>query len=165
MSVQSPNQSYVYLHYLKLHLKLLKMTSLKIITVNCQGLGDPEKRSDVLNYYKSMNYNIYCLQDTHFTDKLEPYIQAQWGYKCFFNSYKSNARGVAIMINNNFEYQMHETKKDNSGNYIILDITIEGERMTIVNIYGPNDDNPIFYKDIFKHIDGFNNSKIVICGD
>ena len=100
------------------------MTCLQIITLNCQGLGDREKRKDVLNYLKSRQYSIYCLQDIHVTLDLEPYIETQWGFNCIFNSYTGNARGVAIMLNNNFEYKVHNIRKDNLGNYIIVDITI-----------------------------------------
>ena len=31
-------------------------------------------------------------------------------------------------------HDIHRVKKDISGNYIIIDITIEGERITIANI-------------------------------
>lgn len=48
---------------------------LKILADNCQGLGDYKKRSDVLNYLKDKNYNIYFLQDTHFTSDEEQNIQ------------------------------------------------------------------------------------------
>ena len=97
--------------------------ALHIITVNCQGLGNPEKRRDVLNYLKEKQFHIYCLQDTHFISELEPCIQAQWGYKCVFNSYLSNSRGVAILFNNTFEYEIHKMKADHSSNFIILYIT------------------------------------------
>ena len=139
--------------------------ALHIITVNCQGLGSPEKRRDVLNYLKEKQFHIYCLQDTHFISELEPYIQAQWGYKCVFNSYLSNSRGVAILFNNTFEYEIHKIKADHSSNFIILDITIEGERITLINIYGPNEDSPKFYENIFDHIELFQNEKFIICGD
>ena len=141
------------------------MGSFRVMTVNCQGLDDASKRRDVLNYLRSKKHNIYCLQDTHFITRLEPYIQAQWGYKCIFSSYTSNARGVAIMLNNNFEYKIHNQKLDDSGNYIILDITIEGEKITLINLYGPNEDNPIFYENIFKCIQDFDNDKYIVCGD
>ena len=49
----------------------------------------------------------------------------------------------------NFEYKVHNIRKDNLGNYIIVDITIEGERMTLANIYGPNTDNDIFFIKLF----------------
>ena len=64
------------------------------------------------------------------------------------------------MLNNNFEYKVHNIRKDNLGNYIIVDITIEGERMTLANIYGPNTNNEIFYS-----IEEFQNEKYILCGD
>ena len=39
--------------------------SLKIVSANCQGLRDKNKRLDVLNYLKQGGINIICLQDTH----------------------------------------------------------------------------------------------------
>ena len=45
-----------------------------------------------------MNYYIYCLQETHFTENMEPYICAEWGVEVIFNSYTSNARGVCILL-------------------------------------------------------------------
>lgn len=37
--------------------------------------------------------------------------------------------------------------------------------MTLVNIYGPNQDQPDFYNKVYEALDYFNNSSIVICGD
>ena len=87
--------------------------TIKIATVYCQGLGSPSKRQDVLNFYKTKGYSIICLQDPHFTADIEPFIETQWGYKCVFNSYSSNSRGVAIFFNNDFEFKLHREKKDN----------------------------------------------------
>ena len=76
------------------------------------------------------NY-IYCLQDMHFTHDLESYIKTQWGYKCLFNSFTSNVRGVAIMLNNTFEYKINKIKTDNSGKSIILDITVNKQQIPL----------------------------------
>lgn len=51
---------------------------LEILTVNCQGLGKYKKRSDVLNYLKDKNHNIYFLQDTHFTCDEEQNMHIFW---------------------------------------------------------------------------------------
>ena len=72
--------------------------SLKLLSVNCQGLGDINKRRDVFDYLRKFNYNIYCLQDTHFTVDTENAIRNLWGYDCYFSSYTSNARSVAILF-------------------------------------------------------------------
>ena len=126
--------------------------TIKIATVNCQGLATLSKRQDVINFYRSKGYSMVCFQDTHFTSESESYIEAMWGYKCFFNSYRSNARGVSIFLNNTFEYKVHQEKKDIDGNLLALDITIEDNRVTIINIYGPNTDNPEYVKYFWKWI-------------
>ncbi len=78
--------------------------TVKIVSVNCQGLSDPRKRRDVFHYLRQKSYSIYLLQDTHFDPKMENCIRAEWGYKSYFASYNSNSRGVAILFNNNFEF-------------------------------------------------------------
>ena len=37
---------------------------------------------------------------------------------------------------------------DTNGNFVILDITIQDYRLTLVVIYGPNDDNPDFFQSL-----------------
>ena len=115
----------------------------KICSLNCQGLGDHQKRRDVLQYLRQSNYSIICLQDMHFTQSNERRIQQEWGYKAYFNSFDSKSRGVAIFLNNNFEFTVHNSFSDRSGNVLMLDVEILGKRMTIVNIYGPNKDEPL----------------------
>ena len=85
--------------------------SIRIASVNCQGLSTLNKRIDVFEYYRTKNYNIICLQDTHFTEEEEKSISSQWGYDCFFNSFTSNARGVPILINSNFEFEFLKEKE------------------------------------------------------
>ena len=68
---------------------------------------------------------------------------------CLFSSCTSNFRGVSILLTIHLN-QTHRVKKDISGNYIIIDITIEGERITIANIYEPNRDEPIYFQNIFR---------------
>lgn len=46
---------------------------LKILSVNRQGLGDKRKCQDVLLNLKLKTYNVYFIQDTHFTTEEENY--------------------------------------------------------------------------------------------
>lgn len=61
----------------------LEENKLKVLTLNCQGLNDFNKRKDVFKNLRMKNYNIYFLQDTHFNEKEEILIQSQWGSKAF----------------------------------------------------------------------------------
>ena len=135
-------------------------------SLNCQGLGGKDKRKDVLNFLKQKQYSIYCLQDTHFTEKEEKYIRTQWEFETYFNSYNSQSRGVAIFMNNNFEYKLNRIKKDQLGNKLILDLTINRDkRITLINLYGPNRDTPSFYDQIRQDLADFNNELNIITGD
>ena len=75
-------------------------------SANCQGLRDKSKRVDVLNYFQTLNCNIICLQDTHLTLKDKNSLNMISGCKCFIGGKKTNSRGVAILLRNNFEYEI-----------------------------------------------------------
>ena len=141
------------------------MSELKIISANCQGLHDFKKRKDVLQYYRQLQCNLLCLQDTHFTIDMEENIRNEWGYEVFFNSFTSQSRGIAIFMNNNFEYKVHNTVMDTFGNYLALDINFSDIRTTLIVIYGPNEDDPSFYRNISEVISNLGNDNIILVGD
>ena len=119
--------------------------SIKILSANCQGLGSLEKRLDVLNYLKDKKCDIYCLQDTHTTKSSERLFRSQWNNDCLFSSGTSNSRGVSILFRKNLVYSIHEHISDPEGNYIISDLTVEENKFTLINLYGPNKDTPNFF--------------------
>ena len=136
-----------------------------IFSQNCQGLANMQKRRDLFHFVKSKKYNIICLQDIHLEKKMEPYIKSEWGYQVYMSPFRSNRRGVMILLNNNFEQQVESIKTDPNGNYIILNMTIQGKKVTLVNIYGPNEDNPQFYRNLKEKYSEFDNEILIICGD
>lgn len=77
----------------------------------------------------------------------------------------SNSRGVCILFNNNFEFKIHGEKKDRGGNLLALDLSIEDNRVTLINIYGPNSDNPQFNESIRYIFLEFDNEYYILCGD
>ena len=78
-------------------------------------------------------------------------IKDQWGKSnCIFSNYKSNARGVAILFGKDIDYKINTKITDDNGNYIILDLTIDNQKLTLVNLYGPNQDNPAFFSANFQ---------------
>ena len=85
-------------------------TNVKIISMNCRGLNGRQKRRDVIHYLRKKNASIICLQDVHFTDNMETIVKAEWGGEVCFSSFTSNSRGVAIFINNNLDYKIHNLR-------------------------------------------------------
>ena len=141
------------------------MADLKILTANCQGLGQVHKRLDLFNYLKSKNCQIYCLQDIHSTINTEALINSEWGNKCLFSSVSSNSRGCAILFNKNLDYNVHSHISDPEGNYIIADITVDNNRFTLITLYGPNKDNPLFFENLLIQAEQYNNEIYILCGD
>ena len=74
-----------------------------------KGLGTGRKG-------KMFSVTFEIRTDTHLTDSESKIIRSQWGYVCYFSNYCSQSRGVAILINNNFEFKFHSVEKDNAGN-------------------------------------------------
>ena len=121
------------------------MTSLKIVSMNCRGLGNQQKRKDTFNFLRNKGASIFCLQDTHFTANDYNYIRTQWGYDIFHSPGSSDSRGVAVLFNNDFEYKLINEKTDALGNYISLELEIDNKfTILLINIYGPNLDSPQF---------------------
>ena len=96
---------------------------------------------------------------------MESYIKNEWGYKIFMSGLTSNKRGVMILLNNNFQHDIGRVVTDPNGNFIILEISLKGKKITLVNIYGPNEDCPQFYLNIKQKVEEFDNEMAIICGD
>ena len=72
-------------------------------------------------------------------------VRAIWGHDIIMSPGKSNARGSLILVNNNFEYKRLKTEIDLNGNLIIAEIKIYNKyTLSLINLYGPNNDQPIF---------------------
>lgn len=46
-----------------------------------------------------------------------------------------------------------------------MDLEIEGKRLTLVNVYGPNEDSPEFFITLAEKIEECENDSCIICGD
>ena len=144
------------------------MSDLRIISLNTHDLQGLNKRIDVLEYFKDKNFHIYCLQDTHFTKNDVDKTKAQWGKDYVMSTFRSDARGVAILFGKDVELSIHKQVIDEEGNFIIFDITIFKQRLTLVNLYGPNEDDPMllgFFQNLSNHIDIINNKTFILCRD
>ena len=116
-----------------------------VLSANSRGLQDARKREDVLNYYKELDPNILCLQDTNWTDKNVPDIKRIWNGEIVINGSSTNSRGIAILFSKKFEYEITNINNDTNEN--LLDININTNDLKIINIYAPNTDSPEFFSE------------------
>jgi len=131
--------------------------------MNCQGLANYRTRKDVLNYIRAREYKIICLQDIHINKNTVDLMLNEWGYGGVVAPYSTAARGVAVLFSNKIQYKILKSEIDPNGNYIVVELKLEEETLTLVNLYGPNTDSPEFYTNLFSHIDF--DRPVIMCGD
>ena len=141
------------------------MDELKLLTFNCRGLGSQVKRRDVLDYLKNLHYDIYLLQDTHLTQRKATFFNSLWRGKCYHAFGTFNSRGTSILFNPQTQHNILHEEHCSEGNYNIIVCTVFLNTYTIINIYGPNEDRPAFFRSIKQRLDALPNENIIIGGD
>ena len=137
-----------------------------ISTLNVNGLGDTDKRRDVFCSLRELKHDIFLLQETHIKQTDENYVRAVWGYELWVAGNSTNKNGVAILFNSTFEYKVHSVTKDPNGCFIIMDVDLQGNRVTLTNIYGPSaGDNPTAIDNVFNLVSQVGNDTVIMGGD
>jgi exonuclease III len=86
------------------------------------------------------------------------------GYTFIHNS-MGNSRGVGLLLSNKLKFTIHDEFRDPNGNILLLNISIQGARITIGSIYSPNNDDQNFFTTISDICLHYGNRLIVIGGD
>ena len=76
-----------------------------------------------------------CPQETHWTPDLNDIIQRERNGDIFFSHGTLTARCVAILFNSNFPHHIMQSHHDQDGRVINLTLIIDGQQITITNIY------------------------------
>jgi exonuclease III len=129
-------------------LKIYGITSLKtdIILLSDIRLCNAAGGSNIAELNTSFKINPHC------------------SYKFFHQSTK-NKRGVGILIKHSLAFSVLGESRDEDENILTLHLEIEGKRMTICSIYGPNQVQPAFFNSLRESISNFGNYPVIIGGD
>ena len=140
------------------------MSGYNIVSLNSRGLADKLKRKEILTWLDQKYAKIILLQETHPISDSESDWKAQWAGNIMSHG-TSNSRGTCILIHESVPITLHKYITDPNGRYVILDVEIDGLRVTLGSIYGPNEDNPEFYTEAIQHIESIPNDNRIIGGD
>jgi len=140
---------------------------IKCLSINIRGLNKSIKRRSVFRWIHNQKAQFIFLQETHSTQINTDFWTAEWGGKIFFSHGTSNSKGVMILINPKLDCKIENCISDRHGRYIILDVSIDDSRVTLVNIYAPNDLNQQskFFKSLNHQLQNFSQQNIIIGGD
>ena len=109
--------------------------------------------------------SICCLQETHLRTKDTYRLKVKGWEKIFHANRHDRKAGVAILISDNIDFKTKDIKKDKKGHYLMIKGSIQGEAVTIVNIYAPNTGVPRYIQQILRDIKGEIDGNTIIVGD
>ena len=110
-------------------------------------MGNQKKRRAIFDYHR-FNADILVLQETHSSAKDEKVWENEWGGKAIYAHGTTAARGIAIFTSKEIYSRLCNIVKCIEGRYIIVDIKEEDKIITLVALYAPNEDNPLFFTNI-----------------
>ncbi|CAC5382434.1 unnamed protein product [Mytilus coruscus] len=119
------------------------MAMFNVISLNCNGLCDSNKRNCIFSLCNDRFYDIICLQETFWNDLFVERIKRDktiWDGDIFYCNSGNNRQGVAILVSKKLENIFLEVENDN-GRFIHIKGKINDKLIDIYNIYAPNNVN------------------------
>ena len=93
--------------------------SIKIASINVNGLRNVKKRTLVFNWIVLQNIDLVCLQETHCTQDQTWLWSKEWkeygGGESFWNCGTNESRGVGILLNKDFTLSFDVSMIDDKG--------------------------------------------------
>ena len=129
------------------------MAIIKLHSFNCRGLQDYCKRTKIFRYTRSIGSDILFLQETHADTNDEKIVKIPVVRKRIFACFSSNSKCVAINFRNSINLKIKGNYKDLNGRSLILNTLLNDIPVTLVNVYGPNQDDADFLLKVFVEID------------
>lgn len=117
--------------------------SIRIASINVNGLRQGKKRNCVFHWLKSKDYDVVCLQETHCSAETLNQWGKEWkdisGGTSIWNNGSSESRGVAILLSSKLNLPITEMYRDNVGRLLKVKISSGDFKIILQNIYAPND--------------------------
>lgn len=132
---------------------------------NVRGLGNNIKCGKVYSYLNSLKADILFLQETHTIKDTEYKLKPGWISQVYHAPFTTRARGVAILFRNTIPFLLKSKSIDPNGRFILISGHINSFPITLLNIYGPNSDDPTFFRNVFDLLPEDISSNIYIGGD
>ena len=138
---------------------------MKICSLNVRGVHNKIKRKNVFSQFRQNNMDIILLQETHLANECSKADwEMDWKGTILYSAGESNARGVAILLQDRFNHKILDTVTDNEGRVVITKVEVEGKVLVIGNVYAPNSDHPEFFTELIEKIESIGEYDCLVLG-
>jgi len=146
-----------------------ELSILKLNSFNARGLGDGNKRRCIFQWLRQFHNGITFWQETHSTEAIETKWENEWGGNIKFSHGTCGSRGVAILFPKGLDIQINHKITDTDGRFILLDLVLEDQNVTFVNVYAPTKDKETeqlrFINFIQNNLAAYTDKNLIIGGD
>ena len=106
--------------------------------MECAGIKKIDQTEKSTKQDKASQIKNLTPSDTH-------YLTKRWPGQVLHASYNTHARGVVILIHKTIPFKTTRSIQDPLGRFIIVQGNLLSLKLNLINIYGPNEDNPAFF--------------------
>ena len=142
-----------------------KMNKYVIITWNVRGLGSPVKRQKIYAYLCRRGVHVAFLQETHLAKGEAAKLQKRWRGKIYATETSAFARGALIWVRPGVPLETTDVRLDKNGRWVMLKGHLNGQEITLGNLYAPNQGQLEFFRELSPIIGDVSTDKMIIRGD
>jgi exonuclease III len=106
-------------------------TPLRIISLNCRGIANPEYRQRFFYYLHTLDADIICLQETHTPPEDARFWTQSWGGPAIWSYH------VGLLLAP--RHKIRSFSFSHAQRVLCGDITVRGRSFSVANIYAPAD--------------------------
>lgn len=136
--------------------------AVSLVSINVNGIAEHHKRVKVFESLKTLNFDLFFLQETHLADTLSGKAwEKEWGGQCAWSPGSNRSAGVAVLVHPNSSVKLAAFHIDLAGRLITAKFAVEQQVFQVVNIYAPNNhaERELFFDNLwrfpFRHFCGW----------
>ncbi|KAJ1122187.1 hypothetical protein NDU88_000690 [Pleurodeles waltl] len=136
-----------------------------VLSLNVRGLNAAVKCQALLIQLRDAQADLCLLQETHLVRADWKGLRSRWFDRQSHTSGPGRGAGVATLLATSFLGRVPVLQAEIPGRLLFLHIDLRGHRLTIANIYGPNEQQESFLRDTLGRIMATPDEDIVLGGD
>ena len=138
---------------------------LNVVSFNCRGIRNLKNRTKLFAFLHNHKYDIVFLQETHSIPNDCQSWSNEWGGEVILSHGDQYSKGAAILFKPKLFFHTLKTHIDGNGRFIVVDFFINNQTFTLINVYGPNIDDPAFFSNLTLIFSSFTCTSIIWAGD